>query len=51
MIEQGIARNFHFVKLNALARVGQAYGRRVADEVDFVASRGKLHPQLRGNHA
>ena len=51
MIEQRITRNFHFMELNSLVGVRQPDGRSIADEVDFVAARGKFHPQFRGDHA
>src|SRR5580704_3291464 len=39
------------MELNSLVGVRQPDGRRIADEVHFVAPRGKLHPQLRSHHA
>src|SRR4029077_11663042 len=51
MVEQGITRNFHFMELNVVVGVGQSDGRGIANEMDFMASRGKFHPQFGGDHA
>jgi hypothetical protein len=39
------------MKLNSLIGVCQPDGRGVADEVDFMATRGEFHAKFRGDHA
>src|SRR5580658_10451477 len=51
VIEQGITRNFHFMKLDSFVRVRKPDGRRVADEVNFMPARCKFHSKFRGHHA
>ncbi len=49
VVEQGIARNLHFVEMNSVVGVGQAYRRSVADEMNLMPAHGQFHSQF-GSH-
>src|SRR5260370_25894647 len=51
MVEERIGSDFHLVKGNVRVAEIHADRRRIADEMNVVAARGKLLAQLRGDHA
>lgn len=50
VVKKRVAGNLHLVKLDALVRIGQPNGGRIADEVNFVPARRQFHPQFSGNY-
>lgn len=51
MIKQRIAGDFYFMKINALVSGIKPDGRRVADEMNFMATRGQFNSQLGSDYA
>ena len=51
MVEERVADDFHFMKVNALRVEAQADRRGVTDEMDLVTAGGKFHSKLGGDDA
>ncbi len=51
VVEKGIAGILHFMEVNSFVGVSQADGRRITDEMDFMAARCQFHSQFGGNDA